>query len=58
MFIKGKIRAGKPYTLSNASQSWDVGNLHIFLKKDTHREKASSNKTPALTKNTDMDKLP
>ena len=57
MFIKRNIRAGKAYTLSNASQCWDIGNLHIF-KKRSHRDKAPSNKTPALTKSTSMDKLP
>ena len=57
MFIKRNIRAGKAYTLSNASQCWDIGNLHIF-KKRSHRDKAPSNKTPALTKSTSRDKLP
>ena len=31
---------------------------YTSLKRDTHRDKAPSNKTPALTKNTSMDKLP
>ena len=31
---------------------------YTFFKKITHGEKAPSNKTPALTENTNMDKLP
>ena len=55
MFIKRKIRAGKVYTLMLLSVKMSV--IYTFFKKDTRRKKAPSNKTPALTKNTNMDKL-
>ena len=47
----------KCYSLKiNLEKLWKIGNSNpTNYLKDTHREKASSNKTPALTKSTNMD---